>query len=162
MSGAVLVNGRPRDLRTFRHDSVYIMQSEVLLEQLSVSEALHYSAALKLPSSVRFLLLCMSSLPAFSPTCAVRGAEALRRRLRARSVLSPPDMCYRLVLDVRTDVGEGARGARRRDPRHHEAHERAPHALLEPERRRAPASRCASVSDSASTSASASAEHYCL
>ena len=79
VSGSVLVNGRPRDLRAFRHDSVYIMQSEVLLEQLSVSEALHYSAALKLPSSVRLLLLLilwLPSLSAFSRTRTVRNADA--------------------------------------------------------------------------------------
>ena len=69
VSGGVMVNGRPRDLRAFRHDSVYIMQSEVLLEQLSVSEALYYSAALKLPSSVRSLLL---SLPPLSPPLVSR------------------------------------------------------------------------------------------
>lgn len=52
VSGTLLTNGRARNTSEFRRQSVYIAQQDALLEELSVSEALHYSAALKLPAIV--------------------------------------------------------------------------------------------------------------
>ncbi|RXG69561.1 ATP-binding cassette sub-family G member 1 [Armadillidium vulgare] len=55
ISGEILVNGKPRCLKSFQKQSCYIMQDEHLLKYLTVQESMEAAAALKLGKSCQDL-----------------------------------------------------------------------------------------------------------
>ncbi|XP_044005963.1 ATP-binding cassette sub-family G member 4-like [Aphidius gifuensis] len=100
VSGIVTINGQPRDMRTFRKMSCYVMQDDLFQPKMTVLEAMHFAADLKLgfhvPKSSKQILIIdiLKTLRLLhaqnTMTEKLSGGEGKRLSIALELVSNPP------------------------------------------------------------------------